>query len=69
MSKDKIIGTFGIIYCIIGLIFATGFAIYYKWETLAFLSPGFYVVVLSWPLQVPGLVRDLLVFGFAGKPI
>lgn len=69
MKKDKIIATAGIVYCMIGLIFATGFAVYYKWEGLSFLSPGFYVVVLSWPLQTPGLIKDLLAYGLAGKPI
>lgn len=69
MNKDKIIATIGIVYFIVGLLFATGFAIYYKWEFLSFLSPGFYVVVISWPLQAQGFIRDLLQYGLAGKPI
>lgn len=69
MKKDKLITNLAIIYFLVGLIFATGFAIYYKWGILAFLSPGFYAVVATWPFQIPGLVYDLQTYGLAGKPI
>lgn len=69
MKKERLITNLAIIYFLVGLIFATAFAIYYKWEILSFLSPGFYAVVLSWPLQVPGFISDLQTFGLAGKPI
>lgn len=52
-----------------GFIFAIAFAIYYRWPYLSFLSPGFYSVILTWPFQAIGLVRDLLIYGLAGKPI
>lgn len=69
MPKERIFTSIAIIYFIVGLIFATLFAIYYRWEILSFLSPGFYAVVLSWPYQAIGLIRDLLYYGLAGKPI
>ena len=69
MSKEKIVTNIAIIYFMLGLIFATLFAIYYRWEVLSFLSPGFYAVVLSWPYQAIGLIRDLLYYGLTGKPI
>jgi len=69
MKKDKLIANLAILYFIVGLIFATGYAAYYKWTALAFLSPGFYAVALSWPFQIPGFFHDLVNFGLAGKPI
>lgn len=69
MSKEKIIGNLAISYLLLGLVFATLFAIYYKWSGLSFLSPGFFAVVFSWPIQAPGMIRDLLYYGLAGKPI
>lgn len=69
MKKDKLITNLAILYFIIGLLFATGFAAYYRWEILSFLSPGFYAVVITWPLQIPGFFQDFINFGLAGKPI
>jgi len=64
MKKEKLLTNFAIVYFILGLFFATIFAIYYKWEALSFLSPGFYAVVLTWPF-----LQDFLTYGLAGKPI
>jgi len=69
MSKEKIVTNIAIIYFILGLIFAILYAIYYHWEVLSFLSPGFYAVVLSWPFQTPGFISDLTYYGLTGKPI
>lgn len=63
----KKISTFVIIYVLIGLVFATGFALFYHWPTLSFFSPGFYAVVATWPIQIPGLLRDFNYYGWAGK--
>lgn len=69
MSKEKVLSTIAIIYFIFGFIFATVFAIYYRWPVLSFLSPGFYSVILGWPFQAIGLINDLLNYGLAGKPL
>lgn len=69
MSKERILSAIAIIYFMFGFIFALGFALYYKWPFLSFLSPGFYAVILSWPFQALGFTRDLLTYGFAGKAI
>lgn len=69
MSKEKILSTIGIVYFIAGFVFTIAFAIYYRWPILSFLSPGFYSVILTWPFQAIGFVRDLLIYGLAGKPI
>lgn len=69
MSKERILSTIAIIYFIFGFIFAIAFAVYYRWPFLSFLSPGFYSVILTWPLQAIGFTRDLLTFGLTGKPI
>jgi hypothetical protein len=66
--KSKILSRLGITYFLFGLIFATFYAIYYKWVALAFLSPGFYAVLITWPYQAIGLINDLLIYGLAGKP-
>lgn len=68
-SKERIIGNLAISYFLFGIFFAICFAIYYKWGALSFFSPGFFAVVFSWPLQFPGFLGDLLVYGLAGKPI
>ncbi len=65
---EKKIATFAAIYFVIGLIFAVFFAWFYHWPSLSYLSPGFYVVVLSWPIQIPSFIYDFQYFGFAGKP-
>ena len=69
MSKEKIVTNLTIAYFVIGLLFATCFAIYYKWPALSFLSPGFFAVVFTWPMQAIGFMGDLLTYGLAGKPI
>lgn len=69
MSKEKLISTIAIIYFMIGFVFSIAFAIYYRWPILSFLSPGFYSVILTWPIQAIGFARDLLNYGLAGKPI
>ena len=69
MNKSQILSRIGIIYFLIGIVFATFYAIYYKWVALAFLSPGFYAVLVTWPFQTPGFVYDLITFGFGGKTI
>jgi hypothetical protein len=68
-SIEKSLSTLGIIYFIIGLVFAFCFAIYYKWETVGYFSPGFYMVIFTWPYQAIGFIKDLLYYGLAGKPI
>ncbi len=69
MKKEKLIANIAMIYFILGLVFATLFALYYKWTIGSFLSPGFYAVVLTWPLQAIGFIGDLSYYGLAGKPI
>lgn len=66
---EKKITTLAIIYFIIGLIFAFGYAFFYHWPGLSFFSPGFYAVVLTWPIQVPGFIVDFQYYGWAGKII
>lgn len=65
MSKK--LSTFAIIYFVTGLIFAIIYALFYHWPGLSFFSPGFYAVVLTWPIQLPGFVLDLQYYGLAGK--
>ncbi|MBI2040248.1 hypothetical protein HYT18_04180 [Candidatus Microgenomates bacterium] len=69
MSKERLLSTITIIYFMTGFIFAILFAIYYRWPPLSFLSPNFYSVLLTWPYQAIGFIRDLLAYGLAGKPI
>ena len=69
MSKEKLLSTIAIFYFMIGFIVAIAFAIYYRWSYLSFLSPGFYSVILTWPYQAIGFLKDLLNYGLAGKPI
>lgn len=69
MKKSSILSTIAISYFMAGFIFAIGFALYYKWPFISFLSPGFYMVIISWPLQAIGFVNDLLTYGLAGKPL
>ncbi|MDO8573841.1 MAG: hypothetical protein Q7R77_03760 [Candidatus Daviesbacteria bacterium] len=68
MSKEKLFSTIAIIYFMIGFVFTIGFAVYYRWPFLSFLSPGFYSVILTWPFQAIGFIKDLWYFGLAGKP-
>lgn len=69
MKKEKLLTNLAILYFIVGLIFAIGYAAYYRWPALSFLSPGFYTVVITWPLQIPGFFQDFINYGLAGKPI
>lgn len=69
MKKSVVISTIAIAYFMIGFVIAVLFALYYRWSYLSFLSPGFYSVILSWPIQIIGFTKDLLVYGLAGKPI
>lgn len=65
----KKFSTYFIAYLILGLIFAIGFALFYRWSPLSYLSPGFYGVVLTWPYQAIGFTHDLMYYGLAGRPI
>lgn len=69
MSKGKLVSNLAIAYFMIGFVVAILFALYYRWSYLSFLSPGFYSVILSWPYQLIGFMRDFLNYGLAGKPI
>ncbi|MBU1000504.1 hypothetical protein KKE78_03875 [Patescibacteria group bacterium] len=69
MDKEKFISTLSIAYFMIGFVFTIAFAIYYRWPLLSFLSPGFFSVILTWPLQIIGFTGDLWIYGLAGKPI
>lgn len=69
MAKDKLISTIAIVYFMLGFVFAIAFAIYYRWSTLSFFSPGFYSVIFTWPFQILGFISDLLSYGLPGKPI
>lgn len=66
---SSVLSTFVIIYFTIGFVFAICFAIYYHWQFLSFLSPGFYSVIFTWPFQAIGFTSDLLRYGLAGKPV
>lgn len=69
MKRERIISTIAVIYFMAGFVIAILFALYYKWSYLSFLSPGFYSVILTWPIQLIGFIRDLLAYGLSGKPI
>jgi len=69
MKKSALISTITITYFMVGFVVAILFALYYRWSYLSFLSPGFYSVILTWPYQIIGFIRDFLSYGLAGKPI
>lgn len=69
MNKEKILSSIAVGYFMAGFVFAIIFAIYYRWPTLSFLSPGFYSVIITWPFQAIGFINDLLIYGLAGKPV
>lgn len=69
MSKEKLVSSIAIGYFITGVVFASAFALYYRWSLLSFFSPGFYSVIFTWPIQTIGLFNDLLNYGLTGKPI
>lgn len=66
---EKKLSIIAIVYFVIGLLFAVYYAIYYHWSALGYLSPGFYMVVFTWPYQAIGFVKDILYYGPLGKPI
>ncbi len=66
---EKRLSYIAIIYFLIGLVFAFTFAWYYSWPVVGYFSPGFWMVILTWPFQAIGFVRDFLYYGLAGKPI
>ncbi|OGE30631.1 hypothetical protein A2631_03680 [Candidatus Daviesbacteria bacterium RIFCSPHIGHO2_01_FULL_44_29] len=66
---EKKISIFCILYFSFGLFFAIGFAVYYHWPVTGFLSPGFYMVIFTWPYQAIGFVKDILYYGLTGKPV
>lgn len=68
-SLEKKVSVVAITYFLIGVVFAICFALYYRWEPLAYFSPGFYSVILTWPYQAIGFINDLLYYGLAGKPV
>jgi hypothetical protein len=69
MSTEKKLSTLVAIYFMLGMIFAFAFAWYYKWPALGYFSPGFYAVIISWPYQAIGFIKDVSYYGLAGKPI
>ncbi len=66
---EKKVTTVAVAYFIIGLFFAICYALFYHWGVLSLFSPGFYAVVLTWPIQLPGFIFDFQYYGFAGKII
>lgn len=58
-----------ILYFLLGVVFAFAFALFYRWTPFSYFSPGFYAVILTWPLQANGLLQDFLTYGLAGKPL
>ncbi len=66
---EKIVSNIGVCYFVFGLVFAVYFAYYYHWEAFGYFSPNFFLVAFSWPYQAIGFIRDILQFGFGGKPI
>jgi len=64
---SKHVTTIAILYFMIGLVFAILYALFYHWGFLSFFSPGFYVVVITWPIQLPGFIADFSYYGFSGK--
>lgn len=69
MKIQAMLSTAAILYFMFGFIFAITFALYYHWPFLSFLSPGFYAVIFTWPLQTGGFIQDLLIYGLSGKPL
>lgn len=66
---ERKLATAGIIYFTLGILFALIYAMYYHWGAFSFFSPGFYIVVLSWPVQIPGFINDLFIYGLSGKEL
>lgn len=68
-NAESILSLAAILYFMFGVLFALCFAWYYKWPTVGYFSPGFYVVIFTWPFQTTGFIRDILYYGLSGKPI
>ncbi len=68
MKGSRLLSTIAIAYFMVGFVFTIGFALYYKWPFISFLSPGFYSVILTWPYQAIGFIYDFSTYGLAGKP-
>ena len=66
---EKKLSSVGIVYFMIGILFALIYSLFYHWEFLSFFSPGFYAVVLTWPIQIPGFLLDLQTYGLTGKTL
>jgi hypothetical protein len=60
---------FAILYFMAGIIFAIYYAWYYHWEFYGYFSPGFFMVVFTWPIQAIGFVNDILYYCPGGKAI
>lgn len=68
--RSKILSKIAIIYFLFGVIFAFYYAWYYHWSALSYFSPGFWFVIITWPIQIfGGFLYDILTFGWFGKPI
>ena len=65
----KHLNTVAILYLVIGLIFTLVYMSFYHWGFLSIFSPGFYAVVFTWPIQIPGFLIDFGQYGFAGKTL
>lgn len=66
---EKKISYIAIVYFLIGLVFGFFYAWYYSWPVVGYFSPGFWMVIITWPFQTIGFIRDLTYYGLAGKPI
>lgn len=75
VNWERWISLVAILYFMFGIVFAFVFAWYYRWPPAGYLSPGFWSVTISWPIQAlnpfngVGLIPDIMYFGLAGKPI
>jgi hypothetical protein len=66
-ALEKKLSIVAIFYFTIGLFFAVCYALFYHWTLFSFFSPGFYMVILTWPIQIPGFLADFQQYGWAGK--
>ncbi len=75
VNWERWISLIAILYFMFGIVFAFMFAWYYRWPAAGYLSPGFWSVTISWPLQAfnpftgAGFIPDVLYYGWTGKPI
>lgn len=56
ISGSKLLG----VYIITGFIVATIQVLIWKWPITALFSPTFYVIVITWPLYIFGLLGTIL---------